>query len=160
MAKHEYIRCPVCGKLSPLRNFQVHKMGGRHRSEIMVQEISSEGRARIRNKWYPRKLSFEEEQKLRTFLRGVLRDILKDISKEAFKVKEEEIFEVRTAEKVEREEKAVKEKKEVRSEERTFKVKVKEEVEEEVEAFKVKEEIFEVEEEDRFEVVEEKFKVL
>lgn len=155
MAKRQYIRCPLCGKVSLLRNFQVHRAGGKHRLEILVQEVSSGGRGRIRNKWSLRKLSLEEDQKLRTFLKIILQDILKDVSKEIFRVKEKERFEVRTVEDVE--EKA----------QEIFRVKEKErfeveavEKEEGVEVSEVKE-IFEVKEKDRFKIFEkERFEVL
>jgi hypothetical protein len=156
MAKRQYVRCPLCGKVSLLRNFQVHRAGGRHRLEVMQQEIFSRGRGGIQNVWSVRKLSVEEEQKLRTFLKLLLRDILEDFSKELFRVKEKERFEVRAVEEVE--EKA----------QELFRVKEKErfevktvEKEEEVEVSEVREEIFEVKEKDRFKVFEkERFEVL
>jgi len=155
MAKRQYIRCCLCGKVSLLRNFQVHQAGGKHRLEILEQEVSSRGRGRIQNVWSVRKLSLEEEQKLRAFLKLLLHDILEDFSKELFRVKEKERFEVKAVEDVE--EKA----------QELFRVKEKErfevkavEKEEGVEVSEVKE-IFEVKEKDRFKIFEkERFEVL
>ena len=64
MKRKEYLRCPVCGKLSLLRNFQVHLLNGRHKLQIMVHEISSKGRAKIQNKWYSGKISKEKKREL------------------------------------------------------------------------------------------------
>lgn len=94
MKRIEYLRCPVCGKLSLLANFQVHRLGGRHRLEIMVQEISSKGRAKIRNKWYSGKISRKKRQELRAvfgdILSHVLDDLMWDGTMSGGKVKEEE----------------------------------------------------------------------
>jgi hypothetical protein len=78
--KHEYLRCPVCGKLSKLANFQVHNIGGRHRfPDVMVQEIYSEGRGKIQNEWYSAKLSSETRRELNKVFSAILSQVLDDI---------------------------------------------------------------------------------
>lgn len=91
---NKYLRCPVCGKLSQVSNFQIHNIGGRHRfPDIMIQEISSEGRGKIRHEWHSEKLDFETRQELNkvfsTILSQVLDDILKDIE-EIVRVEDED----------------------------------------------------------------------
>jgi len=78
--KHEYLRCPVCGKLSKLANFQVHHIGGRHRfPDVMVQEIYSKGKGKIQNDWYSAKLSSETRRELNEVFSTILLQVLDDI---------------------------------------------------------------------------------
>lgn len=134
--KHKYLRCPLCGKLSKLANFQIHNIGGRHRfPDVMVQEIFSTGRGKIQNEWYSEKLDLETKQELNkvfsTILSQVLDDILDDI-KEIVEVEDEdEWIKVETEKEVEKEEK----KKKKWKEEEIFEVRSDDEIEVDDEVF-------------------------
>jgi len=95
----EYLRCPVCGKLSKPVNFQIHNIGGYHRfPDVMVQEIYSIGRGKIRNKWHSEKLDGKRRRELRKafskFLSQVLAGILADLDEEVGLVDEDELIQV------------------------------------------------------------------
>jgi len=98
---HRYLRCPVCGKLSKMANFQIHNIGGRHRfPDVMIQEISSEGRGKIRHEWYSEKLDLETKRELNKVFSIILSQVLDDIEEivevetenEAIKVETEKAF--------------------------------------------------------------------
>jgi hypothetical protein len=59
----EYLRCPVCGKLSDPRNFAIAQEG-MHRIEIMVNEIYQGGNCRLFNKWYRKEMGCIERRNL------------------------------------------------------------------------------------------------
>ena len=102
---HKYLRCPVCGKLSKVANFQIHNIGGRHRfPDVMVQEISSEGRGKIRNEWYSEKLDSETRRELNRAFCEILSRVLSDIE-EVIEIDEDEKIKVEMEEEVGKKEK-------------------------------------------------------
>lgn len=107
---HKYLRCPVCGKLSKMANFQINNIGGRHRfPDVMVQEIFSEGRGEIRNEWYSEKLDLETKRELNKVFSTILSQVLDDISIDIAEIVEVETeddeIKVETEKEIEKEEK-------------------------------------------------------
>lgn len=88
---HKYLRCPVCGKLSKTGNFQIHNSGGHHRfPDIMVQEICSTGRGKIRNEWHSEKLDGVSRRELRKVFCKILSQVLTDI-RDVIELEEEDV---------------------------------------------------------------------
>lgn len=96
---HEYLRCPICGKLSRVKNFQIHDVEGHHRfPDVMVQEIYSIGRGKIRNKWHSAKLDWKTKQELnqvfKKILSQVLAGVLADLDEEVGLADEDELIQL------------------------------------------------------------------
>jgi len=149
---HKYLRCPVCGKLSKPENFQIHNIGGRHRfPDIMIQEISSEGRGKIRHEWHSEKLDFETRQELNKVFSAILSQALDDIKSDIAEIVE---VEAEDEIKVEIEEKEIEKEKRKKKQKdgEIFKVKgeVEEEISEEISDVGYDDEMVEVDDEEVF----------
>jgi hypothetical protein len=71
----EWLRCPVCGKLSDARNFAIAQEG-MHRIEIMIQEIYQGEKGYLCNRWYRKDMGFEERRDLMDAMLLILEKVI------------------------------------------------------------------------------------